>query len=119
MSATVHPLGASGEPSLDRRYGFAALVEEGGHCRDPGAYVAALVALAEAEGAKRVAARAIGFRIEAGRLLIRDDHVIVEMLRGLGAAVRRVSEPFDPEGGAYGEHNRQPSHPHGHGHHDH
>lgn len=58
-------------------------------------------------------------RIEAGRLLIRDDHVIVEMLRGLGAAVRRVSEPFDPEGGAYGEHNRQPSHPHGHGHHDH
>ena len=57
-------------------------------------------------------------RIEAERLLIRDDHVIVEMLRGLGAAVRRVSEPFDPEGGAYGEHNRQPSHPHGH-HHDH
>ncbi|GAA0586466.1 hypothetical protein GCM10009416_26080 [Craurococcus roseus] len=56
-------------------------------------------------------------RIEAGRLLIRDDHVIVEMLRGLGAAVRRVSEPFDPEGGAYGEHNRQPSPPHGHGHH--
>jgi urease accessory protein len=58
-------------------------------------------------------------RIEAGRLLIRDDHVIVEMLRGLGATVRQVSEPFDPEGGAYGEHNRQPSHPHGHGHHHH
>ncbi|MFC7474594.1 NAD(P)/FAD-dependent oxidoreductase [Dankookia sp. GCM10030260] len=56
------------EPTLDRRYGFAALVEEGGHCRDPGAYVAALVALAEAEGAQRVAARATGFRIEAGRL---------------------------------------------------
>ena len=56
-------------------------------------------------------------RIEPGRLLIRDDHVIVEMLSGLGATVRRVSEPFDPEGGAYGEHNRQPSHPHGHHHH--
>jgi D-amino-acid dehydrogenase len=56
------------EPGLDRRYGFAALVEEGGHCRDPGAYVAALVALAEAQGARRVAARATGFRIEAGRL---------------------------------------------------
>src|SRR5918998_153757 len=55
-------------------------------------------------------------RIEAGRLLIRDDHVIVDMLRGLGATVRQVSEPFDPEGGAYGEHNRQTSHPHGHGH---
>jgi urease accessory protein len=58
-------------------------------------------------------------RIEAERLLIRDDHVILDMLRGLGAAVRRVSEPFDPEGGAYGEHNRQPSHPHGHHHHHH
>ena len=56
------------EPGLDRRYGFAALVEEGGHCRDPGAYVAALVGLAEAQGAKRVTARATGFRIEAGRL---------------------------------------------------
>ncbi|MCB4824819.1 NAD(P)/FAD-dependent oxidoreductase [Roseicella aerolata] len=56
------------EPLLDRRYGFAALVEEGGHCRDPGAYVAALVALAESLGASRVAARATGFRIEGGRL---------------------------------------------------
>jgi D-amino-acid dehydrogenase len=56
------------EPALDRRYGFAALVEEGGHCRDPGAYVAALVALAESQGASRVAARATGFRIEGGRL---------------------------------------------------
>ncbi|SDC82157.1 NAD(P)/FAD-dependent oxidoreductase [Belnapia rosea] len=56
------------EPELDRRYGFAVLVEEGGHCRDPGAYVAALVALAEAEGARRVMARATGFRIEGGRL---------------------------------------------------
>jgi D-amino-acid dehydrogenase len=56
------------EPELDRRYGFAALVEEGGHCRDPGAYVAALVALAEAEGAARIASRATGFRVEAGRL---------------------------------------------------
>jgi hypothetical protein len=24
------------EPELDRRYGFGVLVEEGGHCRDPG-----------------------------------------------------------------------------------
>ncbi|MDB5372711.1 MAG: FAD-binding oxidoreductase [Belnapia sp.] len=56
------------EPELDRRYGFAALIEEGGHCRDPGGYVAALVQLAEAQGAQRVQARAIGFRIEAGRL---------------------------------------------------
>ena len=56
------------EPALDRRYGFAVLVEEGGHCRDPGAYVAALVALAVAQGARLLARRATGFRIEAGRL---------------------------------------------------
>jgi D-amino-acid dehydrogenase len=56
------------EPELDRRYGFGVLVEEGGHCRDPGAYVAALVAQAEAEGAALIRARATGFRIEAGRL---------------------------------------------------
>ncbi|WP_445681713.1 urease accessory protein UreE [Radicibacter daui] len=36
------------------------------------------------------------------RLFIRDDHVIVAMLEGLGATVRRVTAPFVPEGGAYG-----------------
>jgi D-amino-acid dehydrogenase len=56
------------EPELDRRYGFGVLVEEGGNCRDPGAYVAALVALAERQGMRRVAARATGLRIEGGRL---------------------------------------------------
>ncbi len=56
------------EPELDRRYTFGALVEEGGHCRDPGAYVAALVAQARAEGADLRRARATGFRIEGGKL---------------------------------------------------
>ena len=56
------------EPDLDRRYGFAVFVDEGGHCTDPGAYVAALIALAQAEGAKLLRDHATGFRIEAGRL---------------------------------------------------
>lgn len=56
------------EPELDRRYGFAILAEEGGHCRDPGAYVAALVAQAVREGARLRRAAATGFRIEDGRL---------------------------------------------------
>ena len=55
-------------------------------------------------------------QIEPGRMLIRDDHVIVDMLRGLGAEVRHVDEPFDPEGGAYGQHNHDHRHPHGHAH---
>ncbi len=57
------------EPDLDRRYTFAALVEEGGHCRDPGTYVAALVAQARAEGAELRRQAATGFRIEGGRLM--------------------------------------------------
>ena len=57
--------------------------------------------------------------IQADRLLIRDDHVIVAMLQGLGAELRKVDAPFNPEGGAYGEHNRQPGHQHHHDDHDH
>lgn len=50
--------------------------------------------------------------IEKSRILIRPDHVLAEMLAGLGAAVSAVEAPFDPEGGAY-DHT-------GHGyHHDH
>jgi len=55
--------------------------------------------------------------IQQDRLLIRDDHVIVAMLRGLGADLQHVNLPFNPEGGAYGEHNRQPGHHHHHHHH--
>ena len=56
------------EPSLARRYSFGVFVEEGGHCTDPGAYVAALVRHAQAQGATYVAARATGLRIVGGRL---------------------------------------------------
>jgi urease accessory protein len=57
-------------------------------------------------------------------LRIRRDHVIEEMVRGLGARVVEIEAPFDPEGGAYvtapaaaadaHDHDR---HCHGHGHH--
>ncbi|MGH6883915.1 urease accessory protein UreE [Hypericibacter sp.] len=46
------------------------------------------------------------------RLRIRADHVIREMVESLGAEVRAIQAPFDPEGGAYG-HFHAP-----HGHHD-
>ena len=51
--------------------------------------------------------------IASDRILIRDDHVIVDMLKGLGAEVRKVRAPFDPEGGAYGQHNHDTGHRHG------
>jgi len=47
-------------------------------------------------------------------LYIREDHVIADMVSGLGAAVSAIERPFNPEGGAYaaaGGHG-----PHGHGH---
>jgi D-amino-acid dehydrogenase len=56
------------EPSLDRRYKFAVLVEANGQCRDPGAYVAALVRHAVALGADLRRARATGLRIATRRL---------------------------------------------------
>mgnify|MGYP001827704170 CR=1 FL=1 len=36
------------------------------------------------------------------RILIRPDHVIEDMVRGLGGIVRHVTRPFEPESGAYG-----------------
>ena len=56
------------EPSLDRHYKFAVLVEENGQCRDPGAYVAALVRHAVEQGAAIRRVRATGFRIENRQL---------------------------------------------------
>jgi len=35
------------------------------------------------------------------RILIRADHVIEEMVRGLGGRVEAIEAPFDPEAGAY------------------
>lgn len=52
------------------------------------------------------------------RLLIRDDPVIGHMLEHLGATLAKVTEPFTPEGGAYG-HGRTHSHEHGKTAHEH
>ena len=54
-------------------------------------------------------------QIEAGRLLIRRDHVMRDMLERIGASLRELTEPFTPERGAYG-HGRTHGHDHGHSH---
>ncbi len=51
-------------------------------------------------------------QIEPARIVIRQDHVLEAMLRQLGAGVVPASEPFTPEGGAYG-HGRTLGHDHG------
>jgi urease accessory protein len=52
------------------------------------------------------------------RLRIREDHVIADMVAGLGGNCAAIMAPFDPEGGAYASAD-QPgilAHHHGHGH---
>jgi urease accessory protein len=60
----------------------------------------------------------------AKAVYIQPDHVLEEMVVGLGAHVHRVLRPFEPEGGAYGgkgplqsgHHHGGHGHDHGHGH---
>lgn len=54
-------------------------------------------------------------------LRIRRDHVIEEMVKGLGARTIEIEAPFDPEGGAYLTPPPAPAHDYGHNHdaHDH
>ncbi len=46
--------------------------------------------------------RHLPVQVAGDALRIRPDHVIVEMVRGLGASVSPCRAPFDPESGAYG-----------------
>ena len=69
--------------------------------------------------------RHVALELRPDHLKIEPDHVLADMLRGMHLIVGEVSEPFEPEGGAYsGGHEHGPSHAHahdhGHGHgHDH
>jgi urease accessory protein len=54
--------------------------------------------------------------LEPERILIRRDHVIEEMAAQLGALVRHIEAPFDPEPGAYG--GQAAGQHHHHHHHD-
>ena len=74
-------------------------------CRDPRLLARIAWHLGNRHLATEIAARVIH---------IRDDHVIADMVRGLGAEARIVSRPFNPEGGAYG-HGAVRGHSHGHG----
>lgn len=50
-------------------------------------------------------------QVVGDRLRIRRDHVLEDMLRGLGARLDPIEAPFEPEHGAYGH-----EHSDGHGH---
>lgn len=63
---------------------------------------------------------------EGGRLLFQTDHVLAEMVKGLGCVVRETEAGFQPEHGAYGgghhhhhDHDDHEHHDHDHEEHDH
>ncbi|NML72795.1 urease accessory protein UreE [Rhizobium sp. S-51] len=62
--------------------------------------------------------RHLAAQFEADRILILRDHVIRDMLVGLGATVTEVIEPFQPLRGAYHGHGGHGHGGHAHGGHD-
>ncbi|MDW8324128.1 MAG: urease accessory protein UreE [Burkholderiales bacterium] len=71
-----------------------------------------------ARAAYHLGNRHVALQIEPGLLRLARDHVLGEMLRGLGLQVSEAVAPFEPETGAYGGHVHPPGHSHegeGHG----
>ena len=60
--------------------------------------------------------RHVPIELQPDHLKIEPDHVLADMLRAMHMTVNEVSEPFEPEGGAYGD-NAMMGHDHGHSHH--
>jgi urease accessory protein len=61
-----------------------------------------------AKAAYHLGNRHVAVHLLPGKLRFVADHVLGEMVRGLGLKVAEIEAPFEPESGAYG------SHPHGH-----
>jgi urease accessory protein len=73
-----------------------------------------------ARAAYHLGNRHVTLQIGDGWLRYRHDHVLDEMLQGLGLAVSVEQAPFEPEAGAYHtgghSHGHEADHGHGHGH---
>ena len=59
--------------------------------------------------------RHVALQIGAGWVRYQHDHVLDEMVRGLGLSVIVEEAPFEPEAGAYGGHSHSTLAPHAHG----
>jgi urease accessory protein len=57
-----------------------------------------------AKAAYHLGNRHVAVQVMAQRLRFLNDHVLEEMVKGLGLKVTAVLAPFEPEGGAYGHH---------------
>lgn len=63
--------------------------------------------------------RHVPIELKPDHLKIEPDHVLADLLRAMHLNVAEVSEPFEPEGGAYTAGHGSPGHGHAHDHHDH
>jgi len=59
--------------------------------------------------------RHVALQIGDGWVRYQHDHVLDEMVRGLGLSVVVEQQPFEPEAGAYGGHSHSALAPHAHG----
>lgn len=65
-----------------------------------------------AKAAYHLGNRHVAVELQPGRLRFAADHVLGEMLRGLGLKLVEIEAPFEPESGAYGAHGAQGGHGH-------
>lgn len=72
-------------------------------------------ALALTRAAYHLGNRHVALQIGQGWLRYQHDHVLDDMVRGLGLDVRVEEAPFEPEAGAYGGHSILSGHSHSHG----
>jgi urease accessory protein len=94
---------------------------------EPVAHVTAGDPLLLMRAAYHLGNRHVPLQVGPDWLRLEQDHVLEDMLRGLGVRLRHESAPFEPEAGAYGGGHRHshdddhdPRHDHGHDHdHDH
>lgn len=66
-----------------------------------------------ARAAYHLGNRHVPLEVGEGYLRIAEDHVLEEMLKGLGASLRTIEAPFEPEAGAYAgghHHGDEPAH---------
>jgi urease accessory protein len=100
------------EAELTRLYhGDGLVLEDGNIVRvagrpEPLIEIAAPNASDLARLAWHIGNRHTDVQVMAETLRIRRDHVLEEMLRGLGATLTPLDAPFDPEPGAYSAHGR-------------
>ena len=69
-----------------------------------------------AKAAYHLGNRHVAVELRSGSLRFAADHVLGEMVRGLGLPVAEVEAPFEPESGAYGAHGGGGGHAHPPGH---